>query len=67
MRQTKDRKQGQRVENKAKNRYKNILPYDESRVKLQIGKEEDGSDYINANWVRIPDNPNTWANYYFNG
>ncbi|XP_063686279.1 tyrosine-protein phosphatase corkscrew-like [Bolinopsis microptera] len=60
MRQTKDRKQGQRVENKAKNRYKNILPYDESRVKLQIGKEEDGSDYINANWVRIPDNPNTY-------
>lgn len=58
MRQTKERKQGQRQENRAKNRYKNILPYDETRVKLQVGKEADGSDYINANWIKLPDNPN---------
>ncbi|OQV14787.1 Tyrosine-protein phosphatase non-receptor type 11 [Hypsibius exemplaris] len=46
------RKEGQRPENKLKNRFKNILPFDHTRVIL---KESDpaipGSDYINANYV----------------
>ena len=63
MRQTKDRKQGSRPENKAKNRYKNILPYDETRVKLEAGHESDGTDYINANWIQLPDNNNEWVKY----
>eukprot|EP00056_Hartaetosiga_gracilis_P020275 m.18453 g.18453 ORF g.18453 m.18453 type:complete len:537 (-) comp8319_c0_seq1:20-1630(-) len=43
--------EGSRIENKKKNRYKNILPYDDTRVKLQeIGKEV-GDDYINACYV----------------
>ncbi|XP_043935559.1 tyrosine-protein phosphatase non-receptor type 6 isoform X2 [Protopterus annectens] len=46
------RAEGQRPENKTKNRYKNILPFDETRVIL---KDRDpnvlGSDYINANYV----------------
>eukprot|EP00053_Salpingoeca_punica_P007464 m.68116 g.68116 ORF g.68116 m.68116 type:complete len:529 (+) comp14162_c1_seq1:62-1648(+) len=46
------RKEGQRIENKAKNRYKNILPYDDTRVKLQEIGTEVGDDYINANYIR---------------
>lgn len=41
------RKEGQKPENSNKNRYKNILPFDHTRVILQ---DADGStDYINAN------------------
>ncbi|XP_061573072.1 tyrosine-protein phosphatase non-receptor type 6 [Cololabis saira] len=48
----KSREEGQRAENKSKNRYKNILPFNDTRVTL---KDTDpnivGSDYINANYV----------------
>nr|XP_060618578.1 tyrosine-protein phosphatase non-receptor type 6 isoform X2 [Anolis sagrei ordinatus] len=48
-----ERTEGQRPENKCKNRYKNILPFDRSRVILQ---DRDGnvagSDYINANYIK---------------
>ncbi|KAL3285695.1 hypothetical protein HHI36_000226 [Cryptolaemus montrouzieri] len=37
-------------ENQPKNRYKNLYPYDHSRVKLKIAREE-YSDYINANYI----------------
>ncbi|XP_062402763.1 receptor-type tyrosine-protein phosphatase eta-like [Sardina pilchardus] len=38
------------LENKAKNRYSNVLPYEPSRVKLSIlGSQFD--DYINANYI----------------
>uniref|UniRef100_T1J4B3 Tyrosine-protein phosphatase non-receptor type n=1 Tax=Strigamia maritima TaxID=126957 RepID=T1J4B3_STRMM len=46
------RKEGQRLENRNKNRYKNILPFDHTRVIL---READPnipcSDYINANII----------------
>ncbi|XP_053287913.1 tyrosine-protein phosphatase non-receptor type 6 isoform X3 [Pleuronectes platessa] len=49
----KSREEGQRPENKSKNRYKNILPFDDTRVVL---KDADpsvvGSDYINGNYVK---------------
>uniref|UniRef100_A0A672TAL8 protein-tyrosine-phosphatase n=1 Tax=Sinocyclocheilus grahami TaxID=75366 RepID=A0A672TAL8_SINGR len=49
------RKEGQRPENKNKNRYKNILPFDHTRVVLTDGDaNEPGSDYINANTI-MPD------------
>ncbi|KAG7280119.1 hypothetical protein CRUP_003746 [Coryphaenoides rupestris] len=48
------RKEGQRAENKNKNRYKNILPFDHTRVVLNDGDEtEPGSDYINANIIMV--------------
>ncbi|XP_035281167.1 tyrosine-protein phosphatase non-receptor type 6 isoform X1 [Anguilla anguilla] len=49
----KSREEGMRPENKSKNRYKNILPFDETRVVLDSGDPSViGSDYINANYVR---------------
>jgi len=34
-----------------KNRYPDILPKESSRVKLQLHTEQEGSDYINANYI----------------
>ncbi|XP_072392555.1 phosphatidylinositol phosphatase PTPRQ-like [Diabrotica undecimpunctata] len=40
-------------ENRRKNRYVNILPFDASRVKLLIDEDDEiGSDYINASYVK---------------
>lgn len=37
--------------NRPKNRFTNILPYDHSRIKLLPTDDEEGSDYINANYI----------------
>ncbi|XP_013393949.1 tyrosine-protein phosphatase non-receptor type 11-like [Lingula anatina] len=48
------RKEGQRPENKAKNRYKNILPFDHTRVLLRDDDSNQvGGDYINANIITV--------------
>ncbi|XP_033636810.1 receptor-type tyrosine-protein phosphatase alpha-like [Asterias rubens] len=38
-------------ENKKKNRYHNILPYDHSRVTLEILDGDPNSDYVNASYI----------------
>ncbi|XP_075696035.1 receptor-type tyrosine-protein phosphatase H [Rhinoderma darwinii] len=38
-------------ENKAKNRFTNVLPYDHSRIKLSIMNDIPTSDYTNANYM----------------
>ncbi|KAF4010358.1 hypothetical protein G4228_001645 [Cervus hanglu yarkandensis] len=38
-------------ENRGKNRYNNILPYDSSRVKLSNVDDDPCSDYINASYI----------------
>uniref|UniRef100_A0A7N6FAI5 protein-tyrosine-phosphatase n=1 Tax=Anabas testudineus TaxID=64144 RepID=A0A7N6FAI5_ANATE len=48
------RKEGQKPENKSKNRYKNILPFDTTRVEIsETDPDVPGSDYINANYIRV--------------
>uniref|UniRef100_A0A8P0NPD2 Receptor-type tyrosine-protein phosphatase H n=1 Tax=Canis lupus familiaris TaxID=9615 RepID=A0A8P0NPD2_CANLF len=44
-------------ENGAKNRYRNVLPYDWSRVSLKPLQDEPGSDYINASFMPGLENP----------
>ncbi|XP_069692133.1 tyrosine-protein phosphatase non-receptor type 11 isoform X3 [Periplaneta americana] len=47
------RKEGQKTENRNKNRYKNILPFDHTRVKLKdVDPNVPGSEYINANYIK---------------
>ncbi|CAH8437533.1 unnamed protein product [Schistosoma turkestanicum] len=49
------RVEGYQSYNRDKNRYKHILPFDWSQVKLLDGDpEEPGSDYINANYISWP-------------
>lgn len=36
-----------------KNRYHDILPYDEARVKLQVSDPQVHSDYINASHLNV--------------
>ena len=46
------RKEGVKPENRPKNRFKNILPFDHTRVVIQeVDTELPGSDYINANYI----------------
>ncbi|KAH3744933.1 protein-tyrosine phosphatase 1 [Pelomyxa schiedti] len=46
--------------NKLKNRYANVVPYDSTRVKLDV-LNVDGSDYINASFVSTNFDPDTAA------
>ncbi|XP_063889466.1 receptor-type tyrosine-protein phosphatase F-like isoform X2 [Scylla paramamosain] len=43
-----------RPENRSKNRYRNKVPYDDTRVILPLHNHVPHSDYINANYVQSP-------------
>ncbi|XP_053551788.1 tyrosine-protein phosphatase non-receptor type 18 [Bombina bombina] len=43
---------GRSQDNLKKNRYKDILPYDQTRVPVTFLAEEAGSDYINASFIQ---------------
>ena len=45
------RKEGVKPENRPKNRFKNILPFDHTRVVLDADPDVPGSTYINANYI----------------
>ena len=49
------RDEGMRPENQSKNCFKNIIPFDYTRVRLQSQPTSPGADYINANWVWVED------------
>ncbi|KAM9327773.1 tyrosine-protein phosphatase non-receptor type 12-like isoform 2-T2 [Pholidichthys leucotaenia] len=51
---------GEREENVKKNRYKDILPFDHSRVKLTLKTTNQDTDYINANFIKGMDGPETY-------
>lgn len=46
-----DYKSAMLLPNKSKNRYSNVLPPENTRVKLKEREEEEGSDFINANYI----------------
>nr|XP_031832321.1 receptor-type tyrosine-protein phosphatase F-like isoform X1 [Nomia melanderi]XP_031832322.1 receptor-type tyrosine-protein phosphatase F-like isoform X1 [Nomia melanderi]XP_031832323.1 receptor-type tyrosine-protein phosphatase F-like isoform X1 [Nomia melanderi]XP_031832325.1 receptor-type tyrosine-protein phosphatase F-like isoform X1 [Nomia melanderi]XP_031832326.1 receptor-type tyrosine-protein phosphatase F-like isoform X1 [Nomia melanderi]XP_031832327.1 receptor-type tyrosine-protein len=50
--QTKPWDYGKLPQNKSKNRYGNLIAYDENRVILETLPEDPHSDYINANYIK---------------
>uniref|UniRef100_A0A915PKQ6 protein-tyrosine-phosphatase n=1 Tax=Setaria digitata TaxID=48799 RepID=A0A915PKQ6_9BILA len=46
------RHEGKKINNVSKNRYKNIIPYDHTRIILDTS-DTDSSDYINANYIEV--------------
>lgn len=51
---------GEKEENVKKNRYKDILPFDHSRVKLTFITSPEDSDYINASFIKGMCGPKTY-------
>ncbi|XP_017340578.1 tyrosine-protein phosphatase non-receptor type 12 isoform X1 [Ictalurus punctatus] len=51
---------GEREENVKKNRYKDILPFDHSRVKVTLKTSNQDTDYINANFIKGVDGPEAY-------
>ncbi|KAK1906966.1 hypothetical protein KUDE01_009362, partial [Dissostichus eleginoides] len=51
---------GEKEENVKKNRYKDILPFDHTRVKLTLKTTNNDSDYVNANFIKGMDGPEAY-------
>ena len=52
---------GKQVQHRSKNRYGNLLPYDHTRVVLEVIDGDVNSDYINANYVDGYKYPNRYV------
>uniref|UniRef100_A0A914ED96 protein-tyrosine-phosphatase n=1 Tax=Acrobeloides nanus TaxID=290746 RepID=A0A914ED96_9BILA len=57
-------KDGRKPENIFKNRFKNIVPYDHTRIKLDTEGKENVGDYINANLIEILSNDDKYIDFY---
>ncbi|XP_068627805.1 tyrosine-protein phosphatase non-receptor type 11 [Battus philenor] len=64
-----DRMEGSKSENTRKNRYKNIIPFDHTRVILRDVPPDapPGADYINANYIRCENIDAFWETHDSNG
>ncbi|CAL8385880.1 unnamed protein product [Boreogadus saida] len=51
---------GEKEENVKKNRYKDILPFDHTRVKVTVKTTNQDTDYINANFIKGMDGPEAY-------
>ncbi|XP_042367545.1 tyrosine-protein phosphatase non-receptor type 12 isoform X3 [Plectropomus leopardus] len=51
---------GEKEENVKKNRYKDILPFDHTRVKLTLKTSNQDTDYVNANFIKGMDGPEAY-------
>ncbi|KAK9975472.1 hypothetical protein ABG768_020728 [Culter alburnus] len=51
---------GEQEDNVKKNRYKDILPFDHSRVKVTLKTSNQDTDYINANFIKGIDGPEAY-------
>uniref|UniRef100_A0A8C5HM47 protein-tyrosine-phosphatase n=1 Tax=Gouania willdenowi TaxID=441366 RepID=A0A8C5HM47_GOUWI len=51
---------GEKEENVKRNRYKDILPFDHTRVKLTLKTTNQDTDYINANFIKGIDGPEAY-------
>ncbi|XP_068611274.1 tyrosine-protein phosphatase non-receptor type 12-like [Brachionichthys hirsutus] len=52
---------GEKEENVKKNRYKDILPFDHTRVKLGLKTTNQDTDYVNANFIKGMDGPEAYV------
>lgn len=50
--------------NKDRNRYSNVMPWNEARVKLPVKNETTYSDYINASYIKLQIKGDTLINRY---
>ncbi|KAH7700949.1 Protein-tyrosine phosphatase containing protein [Aphelenchoides avenae] len=46
-------KEGRKPDNLKKNRYRNVVPYDHTRIQLVVDDDNTNGDYINANMIEI--------------
>ncbi|XP_030623542.1 tyrosine-protein phosphatase non-receptor type 22 [Chanos chanos] len=53
-------KAAEKQENVKKNRYKDIVPFDHSRVKLSLNTSKNDSDYINASFIKGVSDPRAY-------
>ncbi|KAI6237300.1 hypothetical protein M3Y95_00250500 [Aphelenchoides besseyi] len=56
-------KEGRRLENVPKNRFRNVVPFDHTRIKLATDGSPEQSDYINANLIQVLHNSPCYTDF----